>query len=70
MKTVSDQLREAVNAYGTVYRAAKESGICQPVLQRFVNGERGLSMENIDKLAEFFGMRLTRPTRRKWTPNK
>jgi hypothetical protein len=63
--TVSGQLREAVEAYGTVYRAAKDSGIPQSVLQRFVAGDRGLSMENIDRLADFFSMRLTRAKRPK-----
>jgi hypothetical protein len=63
--SVSEQLRQTVEAYGSVYRAAKDSGIPQSVLQRFVTGDRGLSMENIDRLAEFFGMKLTRPTRKR-----
>ena len=63
--SVSEQLREAVRAYGTVYRVAKESGLPQSVLQRFATEEHGLSMENIDRLAAFFGMKLTRPTRRR-----
>jgi hypothetical protein len=61
--SVSGQLLEVVRRYGSVYRVAKDSGIPQSVLQRFVAGDRGLSMQNIDKLAEFFDMHLTRPKR-------
>lgn len=63
-KSLSDQLREAIKNYGT-YAAAKEAGITYPVIYRFINGNRGLSLATAEKLAEFFGMHLTRPTRKK-----
>lgn len=63
--TVSEQLREAIEGYGSVYRVAKDSGIPQSTLQRFAAGDRGLSMESIDRLAAFFEMHLTRPKRRR-----
>ena len=56
--SVSGQLRKALRQYGTVYQAAKDSGIPQSVLQRFVARKRGLSMESIDQLADFLGLEL------------
>ena len=61
---VSDQLREAIKGYGTVYAVARDSGVDQAVLGRFMRGERSLYLETADRLCEFFGMRLTRPTTR------
>ena len=59
---LSDQLREAMSDYGSIYAVARDSGICQPVLNRFYRGDRDLHLKTADKLADFFGMKLTRPT--------
>ena len=59
---ISDQLREAMQGYESINRVAKDSGISQPILHRFYHGERDLRLETADKLAAFFGMRLTKPT--------
>jgi DNA-binding phage protein len=63
--TVSEQLREAIRRYGSVYAVARDSEIVQPVLNRFVSGERDLRLATVDRLCEFFGMHLTRPKRGK-----
>jgi transcriptional regulator with XRE-family HTH domain len=58
-KTVSERIRQAVEtADVSRYRIALETGIEQSALSRFVSGERGLSQEAIDALAEFFGLEL------------
>ena len=45
-----DELREAIlNCGQTEYRVAKESGVSQPVLNRFLRGERGISLETAAK---------------------
>jgi hypothetical protein len=62
---VSEQLREAIHTYGSVYAVARDSGIAQPVLNRFVIGERDLKLATVDRLCGFFGMHLTRPKRGK-----
>ena len=67
---ISDQLREAIRSYGSVYRVAKDSGVSQPVVQRFVKGERDLRLETVDRLAAFFGMELTRPRRKPPLPTR
>jgi plasmid maintenance system antidote protein VapI len=60
--SLSQQLREAIEESGlTLYRVAKDSGLPYAVLHHFANKTRGLTLESADKLAEFFGMHLTRP---------
>ena len=63
---LQDQLRQAVENSGlTLYRIAKDSGVVYQVLHRFARGERDLTLETATKLADYFGMRLTRPKRPK-----
>jgi plasmid maintenance system antidote protein VapI len=46
-------------------RIAEGSGIAYRVLHRFASGKRDLTLETATKLADYFGMRLTRPRRLK-----
>ena len=66
-ETMIDQLRGAVHDSGlSVNAIALGADIPQPVLQRFVSGERdNLRLDTADKLAAYFGMRLTTPCRPK-----
>lgn len=58
-KQFSDEIRAAVEGCGkTRYRIAKETGIDAAALCRFVQGQVGLSMENLDKLAECIGLHV------------
>jgi hypothetical protein len=55
----SDQLRRAVQESDkTRYQIHKATGIDQGNLSRFVNEGGWLSMESIDKLCGFLGLRL------------
>ena len=64
--TLQGDLRKAVRDSGlTTYAIGKGAGIPLPVLYRFVSGERDLTLETASKLADYFGMRLTRPRRPK-----
>ena len=58
---VSETLREAARKAGTVYRVAKDSGVSQPALQRFVNEGTPLAMKNIDRLAAYLELELKPP---------
>jgi len=55
----SDQIRKAVKE-STISRYAiyKQTGIDQAALSRFVNGKMGLSLENLDLLAEMLGLEV------------
>ena len=56
---LSDQIRQAIETYGqTRYRIAKETGISQPTLSRFMDGSRGLPMKTLDRLAEYLGLEI------------
>ena len=62
--TLTDQLIQTIEQSGlTQYRIAKDTGVSCPIVQRFVSRERGITLETADKLAEYFGMRLTKPRR-------
>jgi hypothetical protein len=40
------------------YAISRRTGIPQSVLSRFVNGERGLSLESIDKLGDVLALEI------------
>ena len=62
--SLTTQLRSAIETSGvTLYRIAKDSGVPYAVVHRFASGERQIKMDAADKLAAYFGMRLTRPKR-------
>jgi transcriptional regulator with XRE-family HTH domain len=59
-KTLADQLRQAMIDSGkTQYRIAKDTGISQPLVTRFINGNCGVSLETADKLLEYLGLELS-----------
>ena len=67
-QTLSEQLLEAIQDSGLSINAiAAAAGVPQPVLSRFVNGQRDLTLRTAEKLAEFFSMRLTAPKRPRTT---
>jgi transcriptional regulator with XRE-family HTH domain len=68
-RRISDQLRDAIESSGkSRYRIAKDTGISQAILSRFVNTQCGLSLDYIDRLADYLGLELKhkgRQTKRK-----
>jgi hypothetical protein len=64
-KTFSDQLRRAVRESElTRYAISVRTGIDQGTLCRFIRGERGMSLDSVDKLMECLELEI-RPRRRK-----
>ena len=58
-KKLSDQVRRAIDACGVSrYRIAKETGISEPTISRFMSGERGLTTTALDKLAEYLDLNI------------
>lgn len=56
---LTDQLRRAVADSGrTLGEFSRDTGIDKSALSRFVNGERGLSMESLDTIGEYLGLRI------------
>lgn len=61
----SEQIREAIqDADETRYAIAKATGIAESALSRFMSGERGLTTETLDKLAEHLGLEVVKRKRR------
>jgi transcriptional regulator with XRE-family HTH domain len=61
--SISDQLREAIRKSGqSVYAVSKGSGVSQSSLSRFLTEDesqrQNLSLNSIEQLAAYFGLRL------------
>ena len=64
---MSDQVRKAIQNCGlTRYAIAKQTGITEGGLSRFMAGERDMNLRTLDKLAPVVGVRLVlhRPARK------
>lgn len=60
MARLMDAMRRAVKVSGkTRYRIAKESGVSAGQLSRLVNGERGMTVDTIERLADYLGLQIT-----------
>ncbi len=70
-RAVSHQLRESIADDGrTAYALGKAAGVDAGMIQRFVNRERGLTLETVDRLALALGMRLVETGRGRGRPAK
>jgi transcriptional regulator with XRE-family HTH domain len=59
MGQLLDEIREAIDTSDqTRYRIAKETGIAESVLSRLVSGERGLSLDAFERLADHLGLEI------------
>ena len=68
--TMSERIRaEIERCTVSRYRLAQETDIEESALSRFMSGQRGLSMEALDALFEFFDLDVV-PRGRKSTINK
>lgn len=70
-RLVSSQLREAILANGqTAYRLGQLAEVNPGMIQRFLNGERGLTSDTIDRLSLAIGLRLVETGRGRGRPAK
>jgi plasmid maintenance system antidote protein VapI len=57
--TIAEELRRKVRECGlSVNAVAKAAGVAQPVLHRFMTGERDLTLSTAQRLADHFGLEL------------
>jgi plasmid maintenance system antidote protein VapI len=64
-KLISEVLRASIKGDGrTVTQIASDAGVPQPVLSRFVRGERGITLKIADRVAVVLGLEL-KPRRSK-----
>jgi len=58
-------LRRAIRQSGmTPYRVSKEAGVDRAVMVRFVNGDRGITLDTASRICAVLGLEL-KPTRRR-----
>lgn len=67
MSEILDAVRQAIRTgTKTRYRIWKETGISQGQLSKLMRGQRGLSIEALERLAKCLDLEITiRPKRRK-----
>ncbi|GAB5444703.1 MAG: hypothetical protein Fues2KO_50520 [Fuerstiella sp.] len=67
MGAIVEQLRGAIEASEkSRYRIARETGISESQLSRFMTGEKGLSPDAMEKVADCLNLEfILRPKRRK-----
>lgn len=66
MADLEDIIRKAIKSSGeTRYRIAKDTGISQAHLSRVMSGDRGLSVEMLERLADHLGLEIVIRTRRR-----
>jgi transcriptional regulator with XRE-family HTH domain len=59
MSQIFDTIRKAIEASDkTRYRLSKETGIDQAQLSRLMSGKEGVSVENLERLAEALGLEI------------
>ena len=64
--TLTDNLRRAIDESGlTRYRIAKDTEIDESALGKFYNAKGGLSMESLDRLGAYLGLRIVTEGKRK-----
>jgi transcriptional regulator with XRE-family HTH domain len=57
--SLADTIKEAVAATGkSVNAVASESGVSQPILQRFLAGTRGITLETAERLCAYLKLEL------------
>ena len=62
---MSDRLREAIDGSGlSRYAICKACDIDKGTMSRFMSKQVGLSLETIDRLADFLGMELVKRRRK------
>ena len=64
-QSLVDQLRQAIAESGeTEYAIAKGAGVSQSVVNRFVHGERGISLDTAARLCAHLELKLSHQPRR------
>ena len=72
MAGLENTIRKAIETSGqSRYRIAKETGVSQAHLSRLMSGERGLSVEMLERLAPHLGLEIViRPAKRRGRASK
>lgn len=65
MAELLNMMRKAIEASGqSRYRISKATGIAQSVLSRFMSGKTALTVETVERLADYLGLEIALRPRR------
>jgi predicted transcriptional regulator len=57
---LTEQIRQEIRDSGmSIYRIAQLAGVTAPQIHRFLSGQRGLSLEVLDKICSVINMKVT-----------
>lgn len=57
--SLPESVKKAITATGkSVNAVAKESGVSQPILHRFLTGKRGITLETAERLCMYLKLEL------------
>jgi len=60
-ESITDQLRKAIESAGVSrYEIARQTGVAQQTLSKFVLRERGISLTALDAVAAYLGLELVK----------
>lgn len=74
--TISEILKHEIASAQSLYAVAKDTGIGYAIIHGFANGDRSVSLDTAQRLAEHFGLELTKkstdttPTKKPATKRK
>jgi DNA transposition AAA+ family ATPase len=66
--SLTDQIRKVIDTGDkSRYQIAKETGIDEATLSRFIHGKGGLSMEGLDAIGKYLGLHIVaeKPSKKK-----
>ncbi len=65
MRLTDKLIRTIKRSRITRYRIAKDTGVSQSLLSRFVSGERSISLETAELLCDYFKLELVEKAKRR-----
>ena len=69
--SLTKQLQEAIRSHDeSVYRIALNSSVPNPIIHRFLTGERGIAIGSMEKLCDYLGLELAPKVKPKEKPKR
>ena len=71
MAPILDDMRHAIKTSGkTRYRIAQDTGISESQLSQLMGGTKGLSVESLERLADYLGLKIVARPKGRTRPRK
>ncbi len=71
MNALSDKAKATIRSRGlSGYAVAQQAGLRSPIVNRWLKGERGLTLDSFERIAEALGLGLSEDRRKKGLTTK